>query len=181
MDHVQDIFPQDRPRDPLDRAAILEDAHQAAAALLHAEMAYLERQLEDRFHELAVLTRHIEMSDVRENLRRAREGGGIKRLIRPLVHFRHAALVSRSAFFDPAWYAARHRGVLPKWAAYHYVQRGSFEGHDPGPDFSTMAYYLASPDVVAQGVPALVHYETSGRAEGRTVKAVTVPDRSKGR
>ena len=79
------------------------------------------------------------------------------------------ALVAHSDLFDAAWYLDSHpdvgEGALG--AAAHYVRVGAFEGRDPGPQFSTMNYYLANPDVAEEGWAALVHYESSGRAQGR--------------
>ncbi len=80
-------------------------------------------------------------------------------------------LLMQSALFDAAWYLGAYADAaqadMP--AAEQYVRSGAYEGRNPGPDFDSMAYYLANPDVAEHGWPALVHYEAFGRAEGRAL------------
>lgn len=80
-------------------------------------------------------------------------------------------LVARSELFDACWYLETYRDVGEGAidAAEHYVRAGAFEGRDPGPEFKTMDYYLANPDVAEEGWPALVHFERCGRAESRAL------------
>ncbi|WP_346913540.1 hypothetical protein [uncultured Roseibium sp.] len=51
----------------------------------------------------------------------------------------------------------------------HYLKYGHLEGRDPGPKFSTKAYYFLHEDVKNAGQIALVHYEQHGRKEGRLI------------
>lgn len=79
------------------------------------------------------------------------------------------AAIEGSPLFNADWYLetyadAREAGVNPR---DHYVRAGAFEGRNPGPEFDTIAYYLANPDVAAAGWPALVHYVMYGATEGR--------------
>lgn len=78
--------------------------------------------------------------------------------------------LSKSRYFDPAWYCARHPGVSARGAARHYLAQGAAAGADPGPEFSTRGYLAANPDVAAAAVNPLLHYEEYGRAEGRAVQ-----------
>ncbi len=80
--------------------------------------------------------------------------------------------LNNSPLFNAQWYAARdpavqEAGLSP---AEHYARVGAYEGRDPGPDFDTMEYYQANPDVAASRWPALLHYEMFGRAEGRQLQ-----------
>ena len=78
-------------------------------------------------------------------------------------------LVADSRLFDWLWFAERCSQAPQDniAAAEYYVRAGAFDGLDPGPDFDTMAYYLANPDVAKAGWPALVHYLHIGKAECR--------------
>jgi hypothetical protein len=81
------------------------------------------------------------------------------------------AMIGDSDLFDAAWYLTNYPSVAAAGltAKEHYVRSGAFEGHNPGPRFNTMDYYLANPDVARAGWPALVHYLAYGRAEGRAI------------
>lgn len=79
------------------------------------------------------------------------------------------AILSGCSLFDARWYLQTYPdvadcGVDP---TEHYVCAGAFEGRNPGPEFESMAYYLANPDVAEAGWPALVHFAQCGEAEGR--------------
>lgn len=78
-------------------------------------------------------------------------------------------LVVESRLFDHKWYSDKYQdaGQGELAAAEHYVQIGAFAGCDPGPNFETMPYYLANPDVAEAGWPALVHYLVIGLAQRR--------------
>jgi len=80
-------------------------------------------------------------------------------------------ILAASEYFDPDWYLAQDPGLRSSGMdpAEHYLRAGSYEGRNPGPGFDTMAYYLANPDVAAASWPALPHYESAGRAEGRPI------------
>ena len=82
---------------------------------------------------------------------------------------REAALLRASKLFDAAWYAAQHGEAIGREhdPVMHYLLSGAREGFDPGPGFSTEAYYAANPDVAAAGLNALAHYLIHGAAEQR--------------
>jgi hypothetical protein len=91
-----------------------------------------------------------------------------------LARAREVKLIRNSRFFDADWYRRHHSG---RWRdpAKHYLTKGAGAGLDPGPEFSTLGYLAANPDVAAAGMNPLVHYELHGQAEGRTGHA-PVPD-----
>lgn len=78
------------------------------------------------------------------------------------------SLVATSSLFDQQWYVEHQpRAELGDLsAAEHYVREGAFMGLNPGPEFDTMAYYLANPHVAKAGWPALVHHLQHGPAVG---------------
>ncbi len=79
---------------------------------------------------------------------------------------RDKSIISNSPFFDEDWY--RHTYDLDVAdAAEHYLNVGFTKGYNPGPDFSTDEYYQCNEDVESEGMNPLVHYELSGREEGR--------------
>jgi len=53
---------------------------------------------------------------------------------------------------------------------------GAYELRDPGPQFSSLRYHKAYPDVTAGGSPALMHFLRNGMAEGRTAFRVIEDD-----
>jgi O-antigen biosynthesis protein len=53
----------------------------------------------------------------------------------------------------------------------HYLLQGAAEGRSPGPQFDGAAYLRAYPDVAAGAVNPLLHYITTGAAEGRVIAA----------
>ncbi len=90
-----------------------------------------------------------------------------------------AALVQAAPEFDPGWYLAQIPALTPVLAPAltptvgpdplaHFLTTGAIELRDPGPSFSSLGYHLANPDVAAAGLPALIHWQLYGRAEGRT-------------
>ncbi|MEP3634418.1 MAG: hypothetical protein ABJQ23_01030 [Shimia thalassica] len=79
--------------------------------------------------------------------------------------------VRNSDGFDAKWYLETYTDVAATdmTPAEHYVSVGAFEGRDPGPDFDTLAYYAANPDVADAGWPALLHYVLFGKDENRPI------------
>jgi len=76
--------------------------------------------------------------------------------------------IRHSAFFNKEFYLATNSDLHPATdAAWHYLVYGSNERRDPGPFFSTSLYLSKNPDLVAEGMNALLHYERRGVAEGR--------------
>lgn len=92
---------------------------------------------------------------------------------RSRVRFRDIALVARSKFFDPDWYArqaVRKFGRRPRGAfnlVRHYLELGWRRGLEPHPMFSTRYYLARAQDVAQSGLCPLVHFLRSGMAEGR--------------
>ncbi len=73
--------------------------------------------------------------------------------------------------FDKYWYLEKNPDVRSSKMdpLVHYLKFGHLEGRDPGPSFSTKAYYFLHEDVKKAGQIALVHYEQHGRNEGRLI------------
>lgn len=71
--------------------------------------------------------------------------------------------------FDAEFYAAQ----IPKKVSdiadpvRHYCRVGWRQGLDPSPNFSTVYYLTANPDVATAGINPFVHYIRSGKSEGR--------------
>lgn len=149
----------------LRRALVRE--HEIIEAVLHDEIAVLHERIAQQRAELAVLARMYARSEARrgagEILRQARQSAPSGRRAMGL-----ARRIAASPYFDEAFYKAEIAHLDRTWfPALHYVRTGSFDGRDPGPDFSTVDYYLANPDVATDGWPALAHYVLYGEAEGR--------------
>jgi len=86
-----------------------------------------------------------------------------------------------SGLFDPAWYRRRYRNLDPSPRSAstlidHFLTVGLAHNLDPGPRFSASRYLMCNPDVAAAGLHPVVHYLTSGLAEGRAPHLVP-PDR----
>ncbi len=75
--------------------------------------------------------------------------------------------------FDADFYAAQFQDpeTLPADLVGHFVTKGSPEGKDPSPDFSTSYYVRSNPDVAQSPINPFFHYWNSGREEGRRPKA----------
>jgi len=84
--------------------------------------------------------------------------------------------------FDPEFYTAQAglagSSVDP---AEHYVTAGVYAGLQAGPDFDTMQYMVANPDVAAARIVPVVHFDTYGRGEGRAAfnQWIEVPEAAK--
>lgn len=78
----------------------------------------------------------------------------------------------RSPWFDSAWYLSQYPDVAAASIdpVAHYLERGAYEGRDPGPDFSTSGYLEANPDVGHSELNPLVHYLLYGSEEGRRLR-----------
>lgn len=166
-------------------------SHSEIQQLLRAEIDALKEALEVRFTEIAALTKRLETIAGES---RSQAEAEITRLKRrhaveiALIHVRDASwkhgpaqgvpsfarqieYLGQSDLFDPSWYLKTYpdvteSGMSPK---EHYVRAGAFEGRNPGPNFDTMAYYTANPDIALGGWPALVHYAAFGKEDGRPV------------
>ena len=80
-----------------------------------------------------------------------------------------AAMVRSSGLFDADWYRRRYPDSAPDDPILHFLVHGASDRNDPGPSFSTEAYYEANPDVAASGLNPLVHYLEHGIDEGRSL------------
>ncbi|MCF6303758.1 MAG: class I SAM-dependent methyltransferase [Rhodobacteraceae bacterium] len=74
--------------------------------------------------------------------------------------------------FDRHYYISAHddlKDVKSDFDALdHFIRFGESEGRNPTPDFSTMAYRNANPDVVKSGINTFYHYQVFGKTEGRS-------------
>ncbi|MBZ4023570.1 hypothetical protein CKO11_13995 [Rhodobacter sp. TJ_12] len=165
-------------------------SHAEIQALLREEIAALKTMLDARFQEIATLTRQLEALDAAREENMAQQIEDLRRrhaLELKLADIRHAnwqngpaagvpdfsvqiELLTGSELFDPSWYLQTYPDLAGSGMSpiEHYVRAGAFEGRNPGPDFDTMAYYLANRDIADAGWPALVHYVMYGQAEGRS-------------
>ncbi|WP_299566984.1 hypothetical protein [uncultured Sulfitobacter sp.] len=165
--------------------------------MLRAEIATLNADMQDRFREIAVLTRMLEEAEARFEERMAHRVRVLTRKYEvPVVLAQAAQAVAQqgfaagmptfeqqraalgeSAVFDGAWYLETYKDVAQAGMAPedHYLRAGAFEGRDPGPAFSSLDYYMANPDVAQAGWPALSHYLMLGQSENRMLRLVA-PD-----
>jgi chromosome segregation ATPase len=86
-------------------------------------------------------------------------------------------LISASGLFEADWYVQCYPDVAQAKGGplRHFVRYGAYELRDPGPEFDSLKYHLANPDVTAHGMAALMHYVRSGKSEGRQVFRVEQP------
>ena len=76
-----------------------------------------------------------------------------------------------SEYFDDIWYGKTYDISDNTDCATHYILIGFEKGNDPGPNFSNDEYYEVNPDVKKAGVNPLIHYETRGRKENRSISS----------
>ena len=163
-----------------------EQSHEEIQAILRKEIDTLRLKLEECLDQMAALTGGLaegggtSLPKIDELVRRHRLEIALLhakyavqrmgRIRRSLLIRRQAALLGKSDLFDATWYLRIYGDVASAGmtAQMHYARSGAFEGRDPGPDFSTIGYYMANPDVAEQGWPALVHYESLGKSESRS-------------
>ncbi|WP_331326175.1 rhamnan synthesis F family protein [Methylobacterium fujisawaense] len=89
----------------------------------------------------------------------------------PFVDPGALAAVEGSDLFDMEWYRTTYvPDLLPHQAARHYLREGAARGRKPGPLFDGAWYLGNNPDVANAGLNPLLHYLTSGRAEGRPIR-----------
>ena len=88
-----------------------------------------------------------------------------------LVHFLTEGIrrgLRPNPLFDPLWYCRQLEGNNDERSGLrHFVLQGDKEGRAPSLEFSSRRYLEGNPDVAEAEVPALAHYLTNGRAEGR--------------
>lgn len=157
-------------------AASTAQTHAEIETMLRAENIALSQELE-RLHakidadEMIVALKHrhaveLTLAHMREIVWFAGHSEGLPDLKEM------KKMLGASVHFDPNWYLAQDAGLRSSGMDpyEHFLRAGNYEGRNPGPDFDTMAYYLANPDVAESSWPALLHYEVAGRAEGRLLK-----------
>lgn len=79
--------------------------------------------------------------------------------------------IKKSKYFDEAFYLKEYPDVCsyPGDAASHYLEIGWRLGYDPSPAFCTKKYLFRHIDVRRAAVNPLLHYEFSGKYEGRLI------------
>lgn len=80
---------------------------------------------------------------------------------------RDMKIIEQSDLFDSLWYASRYGDVRQEDALVHFSVHGWKEMRAPGPLFCCAQYVERYPDVAVSGLNPLIHYEVTGRAEGR--------------
>lgn len=92
-------------------------------------------------------------------------------LAKNLIVTASAARVRASALFDEAFYRYCAELADPKAdAALHYLLFGELLGFAPSAGFDPVHYTRQNPDVVEAGVSSLLHYDETGREEGRSAR-----------
>lgn len=82
---------------------------------------------------------------------------------------RHVRIVRISPLFDKKWYKRQYPDIGDVDPALHFVRYGWKEKRNPGPFFITSEYLKKNKDIARCAVNPLVHYETSGKREGRNI------------
>lgn len=167
------------------RVHVLEERSSRAERDAHASASEVERlraELQDRFRELASLTKKFGRFKRREKLLRLPFRSFLKSVAflspkswrKNLLLRKQIAIVAASGLFDDGWYIKSYPDVAASNFSpiVHFLKFGASEGRHPGPRFDACAYLKENPDVAAQGVNPLVHYLEHGKAEGRPTVAV---------
>jgi len=77
-------------------------------------------------------------------------------------------LLKESGLFDAEWYCASYSELDGQTDPLKYfVKHGAYDLHNPGPNFDSLKYHIAYPDVTAEGIPAIIHYLRNGMGEKR--------------
>jgi len=155
---------------------------------LQVRVRQLEKALNERFSELAVLTEMLEQGGNPGKVRQAVPSSGrlsearvlrllkalviFKGLKKRLVQYKQAKALKQSSLFDAAWYLEQYPDLASsRWARrhpeLHYLRFGAREGRNPGPDFDSQRYLDDNPDIVELDVNPLWHYLEFGQWEGR--------------
>ncbi len=77
--------------------------------------------------------------------------------------------IEKSGLFDADFYVSRHAEAVStgRTPLDSFIAVGLKANHQPSADFDPAVYLAMYPDVAASGQPALLHYLTTGRNEGR--------------
>lgn len=177
---------------------------EADKAALEAARQALEAKLDERFRELAVLTRLLderdadlsvrshEIEQMRLRLARLKETfswqltAPVRALVKPFTSKRSEqealrekiALIAHSGLFDEPWYVSRYPEVARSdmEPIAHYLQRGAAEAKNPGPAFDTGWYVRTYADVAVAKLNPLIHYIRFGRREGRACRPASADE-----
>lgn len=138
---------------------------QAEVERCYEELARLERHLIAQHPQMPGSPHRGGFARLRHLPRSGLLTGLLARLgLRPwkLKHQRakEIAIVAASDLFDAGWYTQAYPDVAESRMppAEHYVRHGAAEGRDPGPDFDTLSYLRAHPELRRQQINPLVHF-----------------------
>ena len=179
------------------QAAKAQAQKDAALAQLQAEQQKLKnelqmqsKRLEDRFHELAALTKLLEERDralVKKDSELQAEKQHMEKVLNPLMalsSFEESTrpetmkvekkdvpgireqifLIEKSGLFDKSWYLSQYPDVAESRMnpIQHYILHGASEGRMPGPNFDTQLYVQKYPNLLKERLNPLVHYIKNG-------------------
>jgi len=150
------------------------DSVEAENKALRKEQQVLGRKLDDRFRELAILTKLIEE---REQAAEVHKDPAVqqplqKKIVAPFVTWsaefkrlkiikKQVSIMEKSGLFDESWYLSQYPDVAATQtikAGEHYLLFGAAEGRNPGPAFNTNAYAAKHPEISEIGINPLLHY-----------------------
>jgi len=151
----------------------------------------LEKKLEDRFKELAILTKMIEDRDPTPqgkwenkpstkpvvqtvNLKNKSKNRAVKnrwktqfkKATKKSISIKNQSIIlQKSDLFDKTWYLNQYPDVAKEGIdpIEHYLWHGVTDGRNPGPDFDTLQYLKAHPDVAKAEINPLIHYINTGK------------------
>ncbi|EGI4598238.1 family 2 glycosyl transferase, partial [Escherichia coli] len=156
----------------------------------------LESSINERFRELATMTRHTEqltrdLQQKEQQLQKAKDRAqNLKQTVSwkltapvralgrtfkenptatPAVSMSNAERIATSGLFDELWYLHRYPEVADSGlsAIEHFIQIGADKGYSPSALFDTHWYLQTYADVAQGSINPLLHYILHGKAEQR--------------
>lgn len=156
----------------------------------------LESSINERFRELATMTRHTEqltreLQQKEQQLQKAKDRAqNLKQTVSwkltapvralgrtfkdnptvtPAVSMSNAERIATSGLFDELWYLHRYPEVADSGlsAIEHFIQIGADKGYSPSALFDTRWYLQTYADVAQGSINPLLHYILHGKAEQR--------------
>ncbi|WP_243428329.1 class I SAM-dependent methyltransferase [Leclercia adecarboxylata] len=156
----------------------------------------LESSINERFRELATMTRHTEqltseLQQKEQQLQKAKDRAqNLKQTVSwkltapvralgrtfkenptatPAVSMSNAERIAASGLFDELWYLHRYPEVADSGlsAIEHFIQIGADKGYSPSALFDTRWYLQTYADVAQGSINPLLHYILHGKAEQR--------------
>ncbi len=156
----------------------------------------LESSINERFRELATMTRHTEqltreLQQKEQQLQKAKDRAqNLKQTVSwkltapvralgrtfkenptatPAVSMSNAERIAASGLFDELWYLHRYPEVAGSGlsAIEHFIQVGADKGYSPSALFDTRWYLQTYADVAQGSINPLLHYILHGKAEQR--------------